>query len=83
MKCQLIISALSQRAIWICVQKQQHDDALYEKYGVKRSLRDLNGIGTMPESRMSLSVNHLQQMKTATVFHVPESSTIVATKSTI
>ena len=29
----------------MCIKNNSIDDALYEKYGVKRSLRDLNGIG--------------------------------------
>ena len=64
----------------MCIKNNSIDDALYEKYGVKRSLRDLNGIGINAGiTNVSLSKS-LQQMKTATVFHVPESSTIAATK---
>ena len=40
----------------MCIKNNSIDDALYEKYGVKRSLRDLNGIGKTNKDRKEAMV---------------------------
>ena len=39
------LSSFTKARVGLCVESDSIDNNLYEEYGVKRGLRDLNGIG--------------------------------------
>lgn len=74
------IGAFTNNHLDMCIKNNHIDDSLYEAYGVKRSLRDLNGIGINAGiTNISLSKS-FRTGKMENGFHAQANSIIVDMK---